>query len=262
VKALERQNPNKASLAAPEINGVRPHADMLLPCGPQATAPKTCTRARSQPVCTRSSHRCRRECHAGKWELIYTTSGSILGTGRPPFLRPIGPIYQFIGAHCCCAERRVGGCCCPHVRLQAAPTRLHAGDRCRTDIMLPRHRCGEPQGSEQGELSFFQPGMHPSAGMLNLVHPRRTWSAQKSHGKLCSTTDVGGSPHAACTVSQTDFVIRRVANRGRRACGDAAVSMLSVLELWRLLSQVFADLTPQTKSKVAVKFTQFRIFGE
>ena len=28
-----------------------------------------------------------------------------------------------------------------------------------------------------------------------------------------------------------------------------------------LLRQVYADLTPETKSRVAVKFTQFRIFG-
>lgn len=34
----------------------------------------------------------------GKWELLYTTSASILGTNRPAFLRPRGPIYQIIGA--------------------------------------------------------------------------------------------------------------------------------------------------------------------
>ncbi|KAL6765719.1 plastid fibrillin 3, partial [Haematococcus lacustris] len=34
----------------------------------------------------------------GKWELLYTTSASILGTSRPPFLRPSGPIYQTIDA--------------------------------------------------------------------------------------------------------------------------------------------------------------------
>ena len=34
----------------------------------------------------------------GKWKLLYTTSESILGTQRPPFLRPLGPIHQFIGA--------------------------------------------------------------------------------------------------------------------------------------------------------------------
>jgi hypothetical protein len=33
----------------------------------------------------------------GKWELLYTTSSSILGTSRPPFLRPAGPIYQLLG---------------------------------------------------------------------------------------------------------------------------------------------------------------------
>lgn len=32
-----------------------------------------------------------------KWELLYTTSSSILGTSRPPFLRPQGKIYQTIG---------------------------------------------------------------------------------------------------------------------------------------------------------------------
>lgn len=34
----------------------------------------------------------------GKWELLYTTSDSILGTSRPAFLRPNGPIHQFIDA--------------------------------------------------------------------------------------------------------------------------------------------------------------------
>ncbi|RWR92835.1 putative plastid-lipid-associated protein 4, chloroplastic isoform X1 [Cinnamomum micranthum f. kanehirae] len=34
----------------------------------------------------------------GKWELIYTTSQSILGTQRPKFLRPNGKIYQAINA--------------------------------------------------------------------------------------------------------------------------------------------------------------------
>ena len=33
-----------------------------------------------------------------KWLLRYTTSASILGTSKPPFLRPQGPIYQIIGA--------------------------------------------------------------------------------------------------------------------------------------------------------------------
>lgn len=33
----------------------------------------------------------------GKWELLYTTSDAILGSSKPPFLRPFGPIYQFIG---------------------------------------------------------------------------------------------------------------------------------------------------------------------
>ena len=35
---------------------------------------------------------------SGQWELIYTTSSSILGTSKPPFLRPQGPIYQLIGS--------------------------------------------------------------------------------------------------------------------------------------------------------------------
>lgn len=34
----------------------------------------------------------------GQWELLYTTSDSILGTNKPAFLRPSGPIYQVIDA--------------------------------------------------------------------------------------------------------------------------------------------------------------------
>lgn len=33
----------------------------------------------------------------GQWELLYTTSDSILGKSKPFFLRPSGPIYQVIG---------------------------------------------------------------------------------------------------------------------------------------------------------------------
>ena len=32
----------------------------------------------------------------GEWELLYTTSASILGANKPWFLRPSGPIYQAI----------------------------------------------------------------------------------------------------------------------------------------------------------------------
>lgn len=33
---------------------------------------------------------------SARWKLLYTTSDSILGTNRPPFLRPFGDIYQTI----------------------------------------------------------------------------------------------------------------------------------------------------------------------
>ena len=33
----------------------------------------------------------------GKWQLLYTTSQSILSKKRPALLRPNGPIYQYIG---------------------------------------------------------------------------------------------------------------------------------------------------------------------
>ena len=33
----------------------------------------------------------------GKWELVYTTSASVVGSSKPAFLRPSGPIYQYIG---------------------------------------------------------------------------------------------------------------------------------------------------------------------
>lgn len=36
---------------------------------------------------------------SARWKLLYTTSESILGTNKPLFLRPQGPIYQTIGKH-------------------------------------------------------------------------------------------------------------------------------------------------------------------
>ena len=41
---------------------------------------------------------------SGQWELVYTTSSSILGTSKPPFLRPQGPIYQLIGSSAVCSD--------------------------------------------------------------------------------------------------------------------------------------------------------------
>jgi hypothetical protein len=35
---------------------------------------------------------------SGKWELLYTTSASILRTSQPALLQPSGPIYQIIDA--------------------------------------------------------------------------------------------------------------------------------------------------------------------
>jgi len=42
----------------------------------------------------------------GEWELVYTTSSSILGTNKPAFLRPSGKIYQTIDAETLRAKNR------------------------------------------------------------------------------------------------------------------------------------------------------------
>lgn len=39
---------------------------------------------------------CAAELLNGQWELLYTTSDSILGASKPAFLRPSGPIYQVL----------------------------------------------------------------------------------------------------------------------------------------------------------------------
>ena len=101
----------------------------------------------------------RRWCHAGKWELIYTTSGSILGTSRPPFLRPIGPIFQFIGAHAAARDDVPTAAAAETLCLSAAVRSSLCWQSCTTDKMVCRHRCREPEGSEQGVFPLFQPGM-------------------------------------------------------------------------------------------------------
>jgi hypothetical protein len=54
---------------------------------------------------------------------VYTTSESILGSKKPAFLRPQGPIYQLLGAHA-----RMCGCCLVVCAVTAAQTDGHAGN--------------------------------------------------------------------------------------------------------------------------------------
>ncbi|KAJ9509857.1 hypothetical protein QJQ45_011549 [Haematococcus lacustris] len=65
-RALEAVNPTRNPLSSPLVNGKWEYNDL-------------CTSLAVQ-------------------QLLYTTSASILGTSRPPFLRPSGPIYQTIDA--------------------------------------------------------------------------------------------------------------------------------------------------------------------
>ncbi|KAI7840793.1 hypothetical protein COHA_005497 [Chlorella ohadii] len=45
---------------------------------------------------------------SGQWELLYTTSGSILGANRPALLRPTGPTYQVIDTATLTARNKEG----------------------------------------------------------------------------------------------------------------------------------------------------------
>lgn len=45
-------------------------------------------------------------CLNGEWELVYTTSASILGTNKPALFRPRGPIYQTIDTESLRAKNR------------------------------------------------------------------------------------------------------------------------------------------------------------
>ena len=77
---------------------------------------------------------------AGKWELLYTTSDSILGTSRPPFLRPNGPIHQFLGAHLrsCCSSSRMYYC--TSVKHVAQPPFLLRNNlSCATHLFTEQH---------------------------------------------------------------------------------------------------------------------------
>lgn len=45
---------------------------------------------------------------SGQWELLYTTSASILGASRPALLRPTGPTYQVIDTETLTARNKEG----------------------------------------------------------------------------------------------------------------------------------------------------------
>lgn len=72
VQRVERLNPVRATLTNPDINGEPPAVFHGMPSSGRSHSP------------------------AGKWRLVYTTSRSILGLDKPEFLRPKGPIFQFI----------------------------------------------------------------------------------------------------------------------------------------------------------------------
>lgn len=83
---------------------------------------------------------------SGQWELLYTTSGSILGASRPALLRPTGPTYQVLGEAPCRragALVAVGGqACSACVPLHVTMRSSLASRRCR------RH--GDVDGTQQG----------------------------------------------------------------------------------------------------------------
>ena len=109
----------------------------------------------------------------GRWKLEYTTSSSILGTGRPPFLRPSGPIYQILGR-----------CWLPTLVLQsvvpnpssAAPTAVDSFMQQLWILwqiqLLPAAgcRCAQRQSSKQRDCSFFQPGKLPDESRCQSAH--------------------------------------------------------------------------------------------
>ena len=78
-----------------------------------------------------------------KWELLYTTSSSILGTSRPALLRPQGPIYQTIGEH----------------PFLYAVINLAAYMQAYGVMGGAACRCGQPHCSQSGDLALLQPGM-------------------------------------------------------------------------------------------------------
>ena len=165
VKAVERQNPNKSSLAAPELNGAgRPSCC----CSRGHVSASLC--ARAAPGCALPAGRPQRDqdtgCDAGKWELLYTTSRSILATGRPPFLRPFGPIFQYIGAHCPSwslltpAQQRVER----WTASAHAWTAHHMCDGPANQVLIVtdvRCRCRKPESSQQGKLALLESGVAP-----------------------------------------------------------------------------------------------------
>lgn len=85
---------------------------------------------------------------AGKWELLYTTSDSILGTSRPAFLRPSGPIHQYLGECDVAAPRTIA-------RLVAIRILTHhANIRQVDDSCLQILRTFEPRTRSRGLFSI------------------------------------------------------------------------------------------------------------
>ena len=65
---------------------------------------------------------------SGKWELLYTTSRSVNGADKAPFLRPWGPIYQTLDVEAGLARNEEGPPLFAAVDAELSPTSASAVD--------------------------------------------------------------------------------------------------------------------------------------
>jgi len=84
-----------AKASAEQQEAVEAAARALERCVPRASVARCVSRV---TLCRLNPNLRALSCSAinGRWELVYTTSVSILGSNRPALFRPAGPIYQTI----------------------------------------------------------------------------------------------------------------------------------------------------------------------
>ena len=147
----------------------------------------------------------------GQWELLYTTSESILGASRPAFLRPWGPIYQVIDAVGLTAANKEGAPLFNSVTAELVPQ-----SAAKVTVQFKQFKLlgvvpvqAPPTAVGELEVTYLDDELRVSRGNKGNLFVLRMQASRRAGGGLCVCRRwEGGSMGTvcACSVGPTTFL--------------------------------------------------------